>query len=136
MLADRDVLGAQVMHELAGGGAQSVEHFGIRSDIGLPPPAGNEPGTLIQARIYAGDETVTVEDGQDIVAPAAQWFGFVDLPDIVIIKDVAEGFAVPEHAIEGAEKEHARSGQRSIKQVERAGKKVIGDLFFAYQDGS
>ncbi len=136
MLGDYDILGAQVIHKLAGGGAQSVEHFGIRSDIGFPPPAGNEPGTLIQARIYAGDETVTVEDGQDIVAPAAQWLGFVDFPDIVIIKDVAEGFAVPEHTIERAEKEHARGGQRSIEQVERAGEQVIDDLFFAYQDGS
>src|SRR5258708_19075743 len=116
MLADHDILGAQVMHELAGGGAQSVEHFGIRSDIGLPPPAGNEPGALIQARIYAGDETVTVEDGQDIVAPAAQWFGFVDLPDIVIIKDVAEDFAVPEQSIERDEKALARCGHRVIEQ--------------------
>src|ERR1700694_5951339 len=98
------------MHELAGGGLQSVEHFVIRGDISLPPPAGNEPGTLIQARIYAGDETVTVEDGQDIVAPAAQWLGFVDLPDIVIIEDVAEGFAVPEHTIEGAEEKKGGGG--------------------------
>src|SRR5437879_12883081 len=109
MLADRDIVGTQVMHELAGGGLQSIEHFVIRDDIGLPPPAGNEPGALIQARIYTGDETVTVEDGQDIVAPAAQWLGFVNLPDIVKIEKLHHAEPVHKQAIQRTQKADSRA---------------------------
>ena len=53
-------------------------------------------------RIHARDKTISIEYRQHIIAPAAQLFWFVNFPNVIKIKYVTQGLAIPQHTIKRA----------------------------------
>src|SRR5258706_2305017 len=92
-------IGTQILQEIFDGHVKSIQQIGIERNIGLPPPARNRPDALFQARIYTCNEAVTIEDGQYIISPLAHFLRFVDFPDVIKIKNLTDGLAVPQQAI-------------------------------------
>src|SRR2546421_2607965 len=109
-------VGTQIMGEVFGGHMQRVQQVSSGRDILFPPPAIDGPSAIFEAGVQAGDEAVFVEDGKDVVAPAALMDGFVDLPQVVEVEELEDPFAVPEDAVEGTEEDWAWLRQRCIQE--------------------
>ena len=109
--------GAQVMHKLFYSYMQGIQQVRIGRNVLFPPPAGKRPGTFLQPRIDARDKTVSIENGQDVVAPFALVLGFINLPQVVKIEELEQRLAIPEEAIQRPQEKRAWFERRLVQQL-------------------
>ena len=92
-------VGAQVVGEVFGGYVQRVQQVRRGRHIWLPPPACNRPDPSLQATIQPGHKAIPRENRQHIIAPAALWFGLLDLPDVIKIEKLHHAALVPQNEL-------------------------------------
>ena len=98
---DANLAGFQVNREVVKTFGQSGKHGFVRVNAFFPPPIseGEDLGFFVEGKINPGNETISINHGEHVVAILPLSCGFVNLPGVFKIEYLLDQFSVPDQII-------------------------------------